>query len=70
MNFFIKKNPEKEKTIKKREVKESQKELYSMMIKDLQKIQKEEEAKAAEYFSTAEKTVKDIQETLDMRHSL
>lgn len=55
---------------KKRKTKESQKELYSMVIKDLQKIQKEEEAKAAEYFSTAEKTAKDIQKTLDIRHSL
>lgn len=58
------------KSNKKKEIQESQKELYSMMIKDLQKIQKEEEAKAAEYFSTAEKTAKDIQKTLDIRHSL
>lgn len=68
--LLYKEKSRKRKNNKKREVKESQKELYSMMIKDLQKIQKEEEAKAAEYFSTAEKTVKDIQETLDMRHSL
>lgn len=61
---------QKKSCSKKRKTKESQKELYSMMIKDLQKIQKEEEAKAAEYFSTAEKTAKNIQETLDMRHSL
>lgn len=68
--LLYKEKSKKRKNNKKREIKESQKELYSMMIKDLQKIQKEEEAKAAEYFSTAEKTVKNIQETLDMRHSL
>lgn len=67
--LLYKEKSKKRKNNKKREIKESQKELYSMMIKDLQKIQKEEEAKAAEYFSTAEKTVKDIQETLDIRHS-
>lgn len=68
--LLYKEKSRKRKNNKKREAKESQKELYSMMIKDLQEIQKEEEAKAAEYFSTAGKTVKDIQEILDMRHSL
>lgn len=68
--LLYKEKSRKRKNNKKRKTKESQKELYSMMIKDLQKIQKEEEAKAAEYFSTAEKTAKDIQKTLDMHHFL
>lgn len=68
--LLYKEKSKKGKNDKKREIKKSQKELYSIMIKDLQRIQKEEEAKAARYFSTAEKTTKDIQKTLDIRHSL
>lgn len=68
--LLYKEKSKKRKNDKKREIKKSQKELYSIMIKDLQRIQKEEEAKAARYFSTAEKTTKDIQKTLDIRHSL
>ena len=68
--LLYKEKSKKRKNDKKREIKKSQKELYSIMIKDLQRIQKEEEAKAARYFSTAEKTTKDIQKTLDVRHSL
>ena len=68
--LLYKEKSKKRKNDKKREIKKSQKELYSIMIKDLQMIQKEEEAKAARYFSTAEKTTKDIQKTLDIRHSL
>ena len=68
--LLYKEKSRKRKNDKKREIKKSQKELYSIMIKDLQRIQKEEEAKAARYFSTAEKTTKDIQKTLDIRHSL
>lgn len=67
--LLYKEKSKKRKNDKKREIKKSQKELYSIMIKDLQRIQKEEEAKAARYFSTAEKTTKDIQKTLDIRHS-
>ena len=68
--LLYKEKSKKRKNDKKREIKKSQKELYSIMIKDLQRIQKEEEAKAARYFSTAGKTTKDIQKTLDIRHSL
>lgn len=68
--LLYKEKSRKRKNDKKREIKKSQKELYSIMIKDLQRIQKEEEAKAARYFSTAEKITKDVQKTLDIRHSL
>lgn len=68
--LLYKEKSKKRKNDKKREIKKSQKELYSIMIKDLQRIQKEEEAKAARYFSTAEKTTKDIQKTLDVHDSL
>ena len=68
--LLYKEKSKKRKNDKKREIKKSQKELYSIMIKDIQMIQKEEEAKAARYFSAAEKTTKDIQKTLDIRHSL
>lgn len=65
--LLYKEKSKKRKNDKKREIKESQKELYSMMIKDLQKIQKEEETKAEKYFSQARQNAENIQKRLDNR---
>lgn len=59
--LIYKKKSKDKKTNKRKDIEKSQKELYSMMISDLQKIQKEHEEKANKYFSQAEQTTKEIQ---------
>lgn len=63
--LLYKEKSKNKKSNKRKEIRESQKELYSIMVSDLQKIQRENEEKAKKYFSQAEQTAKKIQKNLD-----